>query len=104
MSYGVRWKPEADEDFARIAARHPVAPSFILDQIDRLAEDPIRLCRRPSFPHLPLPKFQFWATAERVFLHVTVLFRYAQDEQFLEVLAIGIVESDEPPEEIENPQ
>jgi len=92
MNYGVRWKPEADEDFDRIASRHPIAASFILDQVDKLAEDPVRMGRRPSFPHQLLPKLQFWAPADNVLLHVTVLFRYSQDERWIEIVAIGVVE------------
>ena len=98
MSYGVKWAPEADEDLSRIALKHPVAASFILDRIDELGEDPVRLSQPPSFPHRLIPKFQFWAPADEVRLHVTVLFRYSIDEKFIEIVGIGTVEYDDPPE------
>lgn len=49
----------------------------------------------PSLPHPLFPKFQFWAPADDVMLHITVLLRYRQDEQFIEIVGIGAVEYDE---------
>lgn len=97
MSYGVRWAPEADEDLNRIASEDPVAASFILDRIDELARDPVNLSQPPSFPHRLIPKFQFWAPAVGIRLHVTVLFRYSVDEKFIEIIGIGTVKYDDPP-------
>jgi hypothetical protein len=87
VAYGVAFKPEADADLARVASADPVAASIVLDAIDRLATDPVNLSRKPSFPHRPFQKYQFWAAD----LFVTVLFSYGPDEQSLIIEGIGFV-------------
>jgi hypothetical protein len=87
MAYGVRYTAEAEADLARIAERDPVAASIILDELDRLAQDPVGLSRRPSFPHRPFQKYQFTAGDQ----FVTVLFVYSSDETDIEIQAIGVV-------------
>jgi len=92
MPYSVLFSPEAHDDLARVAGVDQVAASVTLDEIDRLAVDPVGLSRKPSFPHRPLQKYQFWA----VNLFVTVLFSYGVDEQSIVVEGIGFVERQEP--------
>ena len=98
MPFGVVWSGEAEADFDAIAGQHPVAASQILDQIDLLAEDPVAVARRPSFPNPLLPKHQFWVNAEGGRLYVTVLFRYLPGEKDIEIRAIGrqFVSDDDP--------
>jgi hypothetical protein len=87
MAYGVRYTAEAEADLARISSIDPVAASTILDEIDRLAADPVSLSRKPGFPHRPFQKYQFNAGG----LIVTILFQYSADEQDIEIQAIGVV-------------
>src|SRR5579859_1779881 len=91
MPYGVVWKRPAEEDFDAIAAAHPLAASQILDQIDRLAEDPVALARKPSFPHPLFPKYQFWIedVDDLHHLYVTVLFSHVPGKQEIAIEYIG---------------
>jgi hypothetical protein len=88
MPFDIEWTPEADEDFSRID--DPILASFVLDQIDLLATDPVGLSVRPGFPHRPLPKYTFWGPSDSN-THFTVLFRYAPDEKSIIIMNIGIV-------------
>lgn len=91
MSFGVVWKPAAEEDISAIAAQYPIAASQILDHIDRLAENPVALARRPSFPHPLYPKYQFWIkdVDDGHHLFVTVLFSYLPGEKDIAIHFIG---------------
>lgn len=66
--------------------------SHVLDQLDRLAEDPVGLSRPPSFPHPLYQKYQFfWPPDAPPEAHLTVLFQFSQDETTLHIIAIGVV-------------
>jgi hypothetical protein len=95
MRYAVVWSAEADSDFDRIAARHPLVASRILDEVDKLAENPIGLSRPPAFPHPLMPKYQFWANTQNGRCQITILFQYADDEQRIVIRGIGILEVDD---------
>ena len=89
MSYAVRLTPDAERDLARLS---PMLASHTLDQLDRLAADPVRLSRPPSFPHPLFQKYQFfWPPDAPLEAQVTILFRYSQDETAIEVVGIGVV-------------
>jgi hypothetical protein len=93
MTYGVSYEQEAEDDLDRIANKFgPLLASYVMDQIDECAKDPVNRSRRASFPHLPYPKFQFWGPNEEKRFHFTVLFRYLQDERTLSIVAIGFVD------------
>lgn len=89
MPFAIVWSRRGDEDFERLAAENPVAASQILDQIERLAENPIGLALPPSFPNPLLPKYVFWISIENGFWFVTVLFRYLDDEETIEIRGIA---------------
>jgi hypothetical protein len=91
MPYGVVWKPTAEQDLDAIAAKYPVQASQILDHIDRLAEDPAALARKPSFPHPLYPKYQFWIehADESHNIYVTVLFNYEPGGKDIAIHFIG---------------
>ncbi len=57
MSYDVRLTPDAERDYARLP---PMLASYVLDQLDTLAADPVGLSRPPSFPHPLFQKYQFF--------------------------------------------
>jgi hypothetical protein len=89
MSYAVELTPSAERD---LAALPPLLHSHALDQLDRLASDPVRFSRRASFPHPPHQKYQFtWPPDAPREAEVTVLFRYSQDETTIEIVGIGVV-------------
>ena len=92
MGYAVGWASEAEDDIDRIASKHPVSASQILDQIDTLAADPVSISRHSSFPHPDFQKYQFFVPTENGQLWVTVLFLYLPDEATIEVQGIGVVE------------
>ena len=50
MSYGVVWAPEAEADYAKLP---PLVQSRLLDDIDRLAQDPVGVSVRSHFPYRP---------------------------------------------------
>jgi hypothetical protein len=87
MSYGVEFAAEAEAD---LAALPPVAASLLLDEIERLATDPVGLSRKSHFPFLPGRQlFSTRCAAEGTTYVFTVLFRYGQDEQALYILQIA---------------
>ena len=79
MSYAVVWGPEAEDDYAKLP--QPVQ-SRLLDEIDRLAADPVALSVKSHFPYRP-DRQMFRATIEdesgRTF-YLYVLFKYLADE------------------------
>ena len=87
MSYKVVFGPWAEEDFEQIG--DPVLQSHVLDELDRLAANPVGLSRRGGFPHLFGQKYQFWSPDRRT--HFTVLFLFGQGEDVIHVLNIGVV-------------
>ena len=87
MSYRVVFGTRAEEDFEHIA--DPILQSHVLDQLDRLAADPLALSRRGGFPHLFGQKYQFWSPDHRT--HFTVLFVFGEGEDVIHVLDIGVV-------------
>ena len=89
MSYAVEMTPDAESDFARLSG---MLASHVLDQLDRLAEDPVGLSRPPAFPHPLYQKYQFsWPPEAPPEAYVTILFQYSQDETTLQILGIGVV-------------
>ena len=92
MGYGIIYSAEADADYRRIVAKHPIVASRILDEIDKLAVDPVSLALRPSFPHQFFPKYQFWADIESGRCFITILFQYAVNESDILIRGIGITE------------
>ena len=75
MSYAVVLGPEAEEDLARLP---PLVASFLLDELDRLAADPVALSR-PS--HVPYPpnaqafRTRFEHEGVRYFFHIQFKYR-----------------------------
>jgi hypothetical protein len=51
VSYAVAYSPEAEEDLGKLP---PLVASFVLDEIDRLAADPVALSRPAHFPYRPV--------------------------------------------------
>jgi hypothetical protein len=89
MSYTISLTTDAESDLARFP---PMLASHVLDQLDRLAADPVGLSRPPSFPHPLYQKFEFfWPPNGPPEAYVTVLFQYSQDETALIVMMIGVV-------------
>lgn len=65
MPYDVSYEKEAEEDIDRIAGIDPLLASYVMDQIDECAKDPVNRSRPASFPHRLYPKFQFWDRMRR---------------------------------------
>jgi hypothetical protein len=86
MRYGIEFTPRADDDFNALP---PVVASKVLDELDELAKDPAARSRPSHFPHLPGRQlFQSRIETEGDVWWITILFRYAQDEQNLVILDI----------------
>jgi mRNA-degrading endonuclease RelE of RelBE toxin-antitoxin system len=85
MSYGVALAPEALEDLARLP---PEIRSRVEQALARLAGSPTALSRPSHFPYLPAQAYELQYQLESTEYFVTILFRYAQDEQNLVILAI----------------
>jgi Txe/YoeB family toxin of Txe-Axe toxin-antitoxin module len=92
MSYAVSFSPEADEDFDRMAAKDPLLASHVLDEIDRLAEDPRGLSLPPSLPHLLYPRYECWGRNDDRSHRIIILFRYTARPNEIEIVGIGHVE------------
>lgn len=87
MSYSVEFTPPADE---ALAALPPLVASGVLDGIDRLVDDPVRLGKPSHFPYRPgRQMYQFWVEAEATRWWMTVFFRYAQDEERIVILDLA---------------
>ena len=80
MSYAVEWGPEAEADYAKLP---PLIQSHLLDEIDRLAQDPVGLSVKSHFPYRP-DRQMFRVAKEdedgRTY-YLYVLFKYTPDEQ-----------------------
>jgi hypothetical protein len=86
MGYGVEFSPQADEDLNKLP---PVVASAVLDEIDRLAEDPVAKSKPSHFPYLPGRQiYQHRVDAEGEAWWVTVIFHYSQDEERIVILDI----------------
>jgi len=89
MSYGISLTPDVEADLARLPA---MLASHVLDQLDRLAADPVGLSRPPAFPHPLYQKYQFFFPPEAPpEAHVTILFQFSQDETSLHIVGKGVV-------------
>ena len=89
MSYEPVITPRAAEDLAALPL--PVQ-NFLEQQINRLAEAPSQLSRPAVFPYPPGQMSEFEHELEGVHYHLTVHFRFGQDERTLIIYAIGRVE------------
>jgi hypothetical protein len=85
VGYKIAWEPEALEVLDRL---EPLSASQLLDQIDRLAEDPARLSHRSSITYVVKHQY-FECDIEGYF--VVVFFQYGQDEQTIYITDLGIV-------------
>jgi hypothetical protein len=89
MSYATSLTPDAEDDLGRLSG---MLASHVLDQLDRLAKDPVGLSRPPSFPHPLYQKYQFsWPPNAPPEAYVTIRFQYSQDETTLHILYIGVI-------------
>jgi hypothetical protein len=89
MAYAVDWAVQAEEDLQRL---DPLDASYVLDQVDRLAEDPGGLCSPPGFPHPEgLWKFNFWGCDGSRRIYFTVLFSWAKADDRLIIVGVGVV-------------
>jgi hypothetical protein len=79
VSYSVAYSPEAEDDLAKLP---PLVASFVLDEIDRLATDPVRLSRPAHFPYPPAGQAFHCGPYEHDGVHYWfyVSFRYAREE------------------------
>ena len=89
MSYAVVWGPEAEADYAKLPA---LIQSHLLDEIDRLAADPISLSVKSHFPYRP-DRQMFRVSRENedgraYFLYV--LFKYGTDENTILLTEIAV--------------
>ena len=85
VSYGIEWKPRADQILMRL---DPWFASAVLDGADRLAAAPTRLSRSRGFPHYGDEQRYTFDVAGR---QVTLFFRYSQDEQWLHITDVSIL-------------
>src|SRR5437016_4668756 len=86
MSYSVAFEDEASQGLMRLP---PVIASKVLDEIDRLAQDPAALSRPTYFPFLPVGQiYQFWCEDTQHRFWVSVFFQYSKDEKTIIILAV----------------
>jgi mRNA-degrading endonuclease RelE of RelBE toxin-antitoxin system len=87
MPYAVEYTAEAEAD---LDAMPPLVASFTLDEIDRLAADPVGLGGPSYFPFLPNRQvFETRYDGSEGTYFLRVFFRYQPDEATITVLAIG---------------
>ena len=85
MSYGVILAPDALEDLAKLP---PDIRARVEQDIRRLAQSPTALSRPSHFPYLPCQAYEVEYQGDAVEYFITILFRYAVDEQNLLILAV----------------
>jgi len=89
MAYAVDWAAQAEDDLGRL---DPMDASNVLDQVDRLADNPGGLSSPPGFPHPEgLWKFNFWGRDDSRRNYFTVLFSWAKTDDRLVIVGIGVV-------------
>lgn len=95
MDYDVILSPHAERDF--LAFPLPLQ-NFVESHIHKLAADPINLSRKSVFPYPEGGQiYQFHHPNFDGYRHdFTILFRYGQDEQTLQIVGIGHIERDRP--------
>jgi hypothetical protein len=87
MNYNVAYEDDASEALLRLP---PIIASKVLDEIDKLAEDPAGLSRRAYFPYLPTGQiFQFWCEDADHRFWISVFLQYSVDETGIIILAIA---------------
>ena len=86
MPFAVEWENEAEQDLASLP---PALASHVVEAIDRLADDPVRLSKPSRFPYRPAQAFQFSTLFEGRTYFLTVLFQYRSDEQGIVLQAIA---------------
>jgi hypothetical protein len=87
MAFGVEWAPRGDDDFQRLP---PLLASKVLDAIDQLALDPVRLSRPGRRGHGIYQRYSFEAKDKGDDVLVTIVFQYRQDEMAFEIMGIGL--------------
>jgi hypothetical protein len=85
MGYGIILAPEAVEDLAKLP---PDIRARVERDLRRLAEDPTALSRPSHFPWVPCQAYEVEYQGDATEYFITILFRYAADEQNLFILAI----------------
>jgi hypothetical protein len=88
MSYDPVITPRAAEDLAALPLH---VQSFLEQQINRIAGNPSAMSRSAPFPYPPGQFSEFDYEFEGVKYHLTVHFRFGQDERTLVVYGIGRV-------------
>jgi hypothetical protein len=90
MSYNVAYQDEASKALSKLP---PIIASKILDEIDRLAQDPAALSRPSYFPYQPIGQiYQFWCEDTEHRFWISIFFQYSIDEISIIVLAISAQE------------
>lgn len=91
MGYQVKLSPEFAESFRNLPRS---IWDFVKNHIHTLASDPVNLSRRSALPYPPncqLYHLQPPCSAEGYRHHLTILFRYGQDETSIELIGLGHV-------------
>ena len=91
MPYAVIFTPEAEDNLQNIAHADPLLASRILDEAERLAQDPTSLSSPGGVPFLPQQRYSFWFDPQEKKTHIHLFFQYGQDEQSIWITGIGVV-------------
>jgi hypothetical protein len=85
MGFAVDWARRAEDDLDRLPIEL-VRP--VIDEVYRLAEDPVRLSSPPRFGMGLYQRFSFDLDYEGQSHRFTILFQYTQDELAIEVIGV----------------
>ena len=90
MPFGVEWAPRGEDDYHRLPE---LLASRLLDQIERLAQDPVRLSTPPRRSGEVYQRYAYEdVTDDGNDVRVEILFQYTQDEMSIEILGVGLRE------------
>jgi hypothetical protein len=91
MPYAVVFTPEAESDLSRLADKDPLLASYVLDQAERLAQNPTELSHRGGVPFPPMQRYSFWGEGDYASTGLHLFFQYGQDEQTIWITGVGVV-------------
>jgi len=87
MPFGVEWAPRGDDDYNRLP---PLLASRVLEEIDKLAANPLHLSRPAKGPNQLYQRHVFLCEHDGEEVVVTIVFQYSQDELSIEIMGIGL--------------
>lgn len=87
MPFAVEWARRAEDDLDRL----PIGVlQIVIDEVYKLAENPVRLSRRPRRGTGMFQRYQSDLVIGGTRTRITIIFQYTQDEMAIEVMGVTV--------------